>query len=644
MNGIDLTGRIRIDRRTRRISSVGAAEVRVGPVQLLRAPLNWRARTQVFTAKGQRFLGLPVKGAVSLALAGGRTKVALSVGAPDIPKLRAAAGVDRLSGDLTVAATNDDGLVLDSLKLSFPGLSFGFVTIDDAELGITRPSASVYHYDGQATVYAFPRAPIGIGGELGIGAGDDYLKVGASVENLNRPLWAAVFLQKVGLTLQFDPFGWTGAAAVTAGPQFRFRDQLISTARLDGALSYLSGSGGEPGSLSLSGALQLMGEVNAADGKLKVSGDRVDLSGNAQFTVGGYGIEGGVDGWVADAGFNAEGKVKLAIPGPDAEGEGVLSSRGLAACRRGFGPDVGFGYEWGEGIGGLDFMAGSCDIGPWRQISGSRQAGPAGIAVRVARGQRQLTAVARAASAAPDVALVAPDGTRYAPTSAPIVDATTYAVRDPETAATYFAIAKPAAGTWRLEPLPGSAPVTRYESAAPLARVGIRARVRGRGARRTLTVRLRHRAGAQVTFVERGARSRRVLGTVKRDRARLRFRPALGPGGKRAILALVSRDGRPAGVSRRVASFHTGARRPPRPRRVRIRKAGYTRRISWAGRRTLLYTVDVRTGDGRHLRYTRPGSRRRVSVPRVPRGKHIRVAITATSKQGVASRPARARR
>ena len=120
INGIDLNGRIRIDRRTRRISSVGAAQVSAGPVQLLRAPLNWRARTQVFKAAGGSFLGLPVKGAVSLAFEGGRTKVALSVGAPDLPKLRAAAGTDRLSGDLTVAATNDEGLVLDSLKLKLP--------------------------------------------------------------------------------------------------------------------------------------------------------------------------------------------------------------------------------------------------------------------------------------------------------------------------------------------------------------------------------------------------------------------------------------------------------------------------------------------------------------------------------------------
>jgi hypothetical protein len=257
------------------------------------------------------------------------------------------------------------------------------------------------------------------------------------------------------------------------------------------------------------------------------------------------------------------------------------------------------------------------------------------------RGQRQLTLVARGAAGAPGVAFVAPDGTRYTPSSAPeglVATDRVYLVQDDDTQGTYFAIERPQPGRWRIEPLPGGVAPTGYQLAKPLRPVGISARVRGR----RLIVRVRHRAGARVTLVERGRRSQKRIGTVARSRARLRLSPAFGPGGRRAILAIVQRDGLPVGTVRRVARYRVGAVRPPRPARLRVKRAGFTRRITWRARRGLAYWVDVTTTDGRHVRY-RP-RRPRIVFRRVPRGVHVRVRVVAGAPSGELSRPARRRR
>jgi hypothetical protein len=651
VNGVDLTpaspgAEIQIDKRTQVISTTGPVEVRVGPLLLLRAKFTWRAHKQVFSAKGQKFLGLQVKGGVELKLEGGRTKLTVSVGVPDDPLIRRLVPLEKLSGDLTVAATNDAGIVLDQAKVTFPSIRVGFVEVDDASLAVTRPTATAYHYDGAATVYAFPRATFGIGGIFGLGIGDGYLKAGAFVEQLNKPLWAAVFLQKVGLTLQFNPFGWTGSVGATLGPQFRFGGNLVSTLRVDGSLAYLSGNGGEPSSVELSGSAKSMGEIDLGDAKIKVSGGRADVEGHAKFKVFKYGIDGKMNGWVGGGGLNLEGNVNVSVPGPDSGGEGVVSTRGLAACRRGFGPDVGFGYSYGQGLDGIHFMASSCDIGPWRELAGA-SAARVGASTRVRRGQRQLTLVARGAAGAPGVAFVAPDGTRYQPSAAPegvVATDRVYLVQDDDTKGTYFAIKAPERGTWRIEPLPGGVAPTRYQLARPLPKVAIKARVRGRGRHRTLVVRLRRRAGARVTFVERGSRSQKRIGTVARGRARLRFSPAPGPRGRRAIVAVVQRDGLPVGTSRRVARYRSGVVRPSRPAHLRVRRAGFTRRISWRGRRGLAYRADVTTSDGRHERFRRAGRRPRIVFRRVPRGVRVRVRVVAIAPSGELSRPARRRR
>jgi hypothetical protein len=671
INGIDVTPArpgiaIRLDTRSRWITSTGPVEVRVGFLHLYRGPLSWRGRSQVFSIQGRsrdrdpgapfdvedvQVFGLPVEGSAELRFDGGKTQLNASVKIPDDPALAALRGLAGWSGDLTASATNDAGLVLDGASVAFPGLQMGFVEISDARLMITRTAAGHHHFDGAATVYPFRFARVGFSGELGFGLGDGYFRVGAGVENLNRPLVYGFFLQRVAFSVQVNPFGLTGAAGVTFGPQLRLGGSLVSAARLDGSVSYLAGTGGDPAALELAGALQLA-EADVADGKVRLSGGVIDVAGNARFTLAGFGIIGSVNGWVDGLrAFNAEGAVTVAIPGPDAMGEAVLSTRGLGACKRGFGPDVGFGYTWGRGLDGVDLFANSCDLGAWRELrpgaSASVRGRQGGRGFRVRRGTKTVALSAVGEGAPPNVAFVAPDGQRFQPSTAPEGVVSTdrvLLVQDAATRTTAFAMDAPPAGRWRIETLPGSAPVRRFRGTTSVAPVRIRARVTRRGARRILRFRLREFGNARVTFVAQGGGTRQVIGSTRRARGRLRFRPEPGRGGRRQVIALVERGGRPVGRSRRVASFPVDARRPARPRGIRIRRSVRSgRRITWHGPRALTYSVTVRTPDGRRLRYVRDGRRRRVTVPHVPRGQRIRVAIQGRSATGRLSATTRAR-
>jgi hypothetical protein len=671
INGIDVTPSrpgiaIRIDTRSQWITSSGPVEVRVGFLHLYRGPLSWRGRTQVFSIQGRsgsrdpgepfdvrdvQVFGLPVEGSAELRFDGGRTQLKASIKIPDDPGLAALRGLAGWSGDLTAAATNDAGLVLDGASVALPGLQVGFVEISDARLAITRTAAGHHHFDGGATVYPFRFARVGFTGELGFGVGDGYFRVGAGVENLNRPLVYGFFLQRLAFSVQVNPFGLTGAAGVTFGPQLRLQGSLRSVARLDGSVSYLAGAGGNPAALELAGALRLA-EADVADGSVRLSGGVIDIAGNARFTLAGFGILGNVNGWVDGLrAFNVEGAVTVAIPGPDAMGEAVLSTRGIGACKRGFGPDVGFGYRWGAGLDGVDLFANSCDLGSWRELragaGASVQGRQDGRAFRVKRGTRTVALSAVGEGAPPNVAFVAPDGQRFQPSAAPEGVVSTdrvLLVQDAATRTTAFAMDAPPAGRWRVETLPGSAPVRRFRGTTSVAPVRIRARVTGRGARRTLRYRLARLRNARVTFVAQGRGTRHTIGSTRRARGRLRFRPAPGRAGRRQVIALVERGGRPIGRSRGVASFRVGRGRPARPRGIRIRRSARSgRRITWRGPRSLLYSVTVRTPDGRRLRYLRDGTRRRVTVPHVPRGQRIRVAIQGRSAAGRVSATARAR-
>ena len=645
INGIDFTPArrgiaIKIDRGSQRISSTGPVEVRVGPLELLRATINWRSRKQIFSIAGksakkdekpkfdvkkQEFLGLAISGSAELTLEGGETKLKVAVEVPEDVELKFLRHFAGWSGELTAAATNDAGLVLDAAMLNFPSITFGgFIDVQNASLVVSRQSSGAYHWDGGATVYPFRNSTAGLIGKLGWGRGDGYFKLGAGAEQLNKPLFDGIELQKLFLAFQRNPFGLSGSAGITFGPQFRLGDKLISSARLDGGFAYVAANGSDPRSIAFDGNLEVL-EAHAADGKLTVQPGKIDASGNFEFEKFGYGFRGAVSGWFDRTGFDLEGRVGVSLPGPDEDGEAVMSGRGVGACRHGFGPDVGFGYRWGKGLGGLDVIGRSCDLGNWRQARASAaQAGAP--AVHIGR-TRTLAIQVSGQGTAPLVSFTSPSGRVYLPDpDGSFADVRALLFRDPATQAEYLAIDKPARGNWKIQALPGSVPVTRVRSSVALAPLRIRARVSGHGAQRTVRYQIGHRGPASIAFYEQGRTSRKRIGTARGSRGRLRLRPAVGAGGTRRVVAVISRFGHPV-QARRVAAFRTGRVRLPRAQRVRIARHGSNRVVSWRGPPGR-YVVEVRTSDGRHLRYVSTGNRHRVTVDMVPRRVRVRANVS----------------
>src|SRR5262249_5284727 len=147
------------------------------------------------------------------------------------------------------------------------------------------------------------------------------------------------------------------------------------------------------------------------------------------------------------------------------------------------------------------------------------------------------------------------------------------AVPFPTAARTVVVLNHPQPGTWKITRTAGSAPIRQARAASGLTAPRIRATVRRAGNRRVLLYRVRGLGhGVTVTFAEQAGRVFRMLGTARAAHGAIRFAPADGVRGRRAIVALVSVDGQPR--SRAVVTSYAapGPIRPARVQLLRIRR------------------------------------------------------------------------
>src|SRR5262249_10485434 len=130
---------------------------------------------------------------------------------------------------------------------------------------------------------------------------------------------------------------------------------------------------------------------------------------------------------------------------------------------------------------------------------------------------------------------------------------------------TYVVLAHPRPGRWRI----AGDGIAEVRTAALRPAPRVRATLRhGR-----LSYRIAPRRGQTVTFAEHGRGVARTV-TVARRSGSLRFRPADGAGGRRAITALVQQDDLPR-TRITVARFVAPPRaRPAKPRAVKLALGG----------------------------------------------------------------------
>jgi hypothetical protein len=151
-------------------------------------------------------------------------------------------------------------------------------------------------------------------------------------------------------------------------------------------------------------------------------------------------------------------------------------------------------------------------------------------------------------------------------------------------------------------------PVTTAASASAASRCASRTSRSNRG---------RGLSHQKMMFVEEGKGVRDVIATTRKRRGKIRFHPASGPRGRRAIAAIVTRQGVPR-AQMTVAHYKApGPLLPGRPRHVRLRRRGSKLVVRWkAAPRARRYAVAWALRDGRHQ--AKIVRRHRLRIRRVP--------------------------
>ena len=619
----------------------------------------------------QRVLGLPVSGVVQpKLLPDGTAKLPMNLKLP--APLGGIVG-GPLTDDVELTTDNAAGIRLDKgrIRIALPEVSLGMASIS--------PFAVTYDAD-----------PFTFQGDLGItlpvvgGTIDGHfvLTNGAFVDATANysppapgiPVAGFAYLTRVGLNVHKGR-SCTDATAIqisgdmSAGPKL-FGSSLAS---VTGSARYSLPESAcrRPGVFRIDGTGEIVGlPVGQVYVQFVTDGT---LTFGAEIVLGSEsnGLSGSIDGGIAldDGDFFARGKVAVTVLNYDvASVEAIVGSVGIGACAKlellpiplpPFVPkpptriNAGAKYRWDDG---LTLYPGNCNIGDLvpARFDGLQKAGnetQQAATIEVKPGTPVQTFVGRGADEAPGFALVGPGGERYETPEpeqgvASLAD-NVIALSDDQLRQASVTVEKPAAGTWKLEPLPDSAALTGAEGAAggPAPKVSASVkRVRGRIFRLKYSAKLP--AGAKLAFLEQGGE--RIGKVLRRSgKGTIRFRAADGAAGRRKIFARVESEAGPlAGPV--VAAFQApGPVKPGRPRQVSLRRSqgkNPSLRVSWRPASNAdHYVVRAVLRDGRRLERSVPRRRLSMKVPAVPGFDTATVTVYGVAKNGRVGKGAKAK-
>lgn len=289
------------------------------------------------------------------------------------------------------------------------------------------------------------------------------------------------------------------------------------------------------------------------------------------------------------------------------------------------------------------FPSGGCDLGAYKQVFDLDKATASGksMRVRIPRNLRWAVLRMKGTERAPSAQVTGP-GLKVKTTTRPRLKATYLPVVDTSRNTTYLQIVRPRGGTYRVTTLRGSSPLKDVSVARAERKARVRGKVLGRGYKRVLRWKANRAARQTISFFEQSRSGRKPIGTTRRARGSLRFRPATAKSGTRKVIAVVSRHGSPQSTVTAARFRGPAPRRPRRPSTVRIRRSADSVLVTWGatGRGTRHYRV--RVDAGRQPVVHLP-SRRRLVVPHLPRRRKVEVAVRGISALGMKGRVAKAR-
>jgi hypothetical protein len=268
---------------------------------------------------------------------------------------------------------------------------------------------------------------------------------------------------------------------------------------------------------------------------------------------------------------------------------------------------------------------------------------PTDTSFDVAKGLPSIGLELHGDGGAPDVTLHGPDGEEYTTGGQLSLPEKPFLfLRDDESSIAYVAVDKPTAGKWTVTANEGSAPMTSVEIAQGLDKPSIKASVSGDGAKRTIDYEMEPQPGVTFTFAEEGDGVYSEIGDAKEAKGHLTFKPVNEVGGKRKIVAIVSRDGVPT-ETLDVATFQ--APPPPKmtpPQGLRAQHKGEKVLVRFkpvAGADS--YSVTLATSDGySQLEIAQKPKAIFPDVSPVLKGK---VSVASVAGNGDAGNPAKAR-
>ncbi len=571
---------------------------------------------------------------LKLALAGDG-KLVFSQGKVTLKtNLRLPAPFETYSGGVDLVADNFSAIKLDGLHVSAKELPFGFHDLELDYIADPPTFTGTLHWRQEAIGGDDYDATIRIvNGTL------EFVKVAGTFGAPGKKIYPPfVFMRYLGLSLKTKPnLVLGGQTIITAGPSFGdtsvlsigrpFDDYgtvdltLTWPFKLDAfapvyILGYKLGSGELhytfPGKVSF--------KANASLGNCSIVGAKMQLSGFVNAANPPQ--------------FNAEGKATACLAGASVSVDGVLSSKGVAACGEfGFGKfsvSAGAGHFWS---GGTELKLVKCSTEKYK-VAGRRQAGGART-FQVGAGLKQLNVEVTGDSGPPLVTVAGPNGVSYTAGATVTKGDNFIAVPDAASKTQTLLIPNPAPGTYTVTPGAGSPNITGLELDRPVAAPTVKGTVRKLGARRELRYSVTNLDGRRVEFFEEGSGEFRALGTAKGATGTLRWVPKTLTGGTRQVTAVVSQGETP--LSKRTLATYVLPK--PRPAgRARALKATHRAGrlvLTWKpGANAKRQELTVLLGNGLRTFYRVSGRTRTLTVPSVAAKETGTVTVTAIRADG----------
>lgn len=672
VNGIDFAapgtnGTFTVDTKAHTVAAKGPYTVQAGAIKLQQGSRTWDV-TQVqkvedLSAFGVKLFGLPVKGTADVSFDAQGAIIQVNVELPS--PFSGVRGITKLRTTMT------DGLKLSGLTITADTLPIGPVELRNLSIVYTGENDGL---EGTVDVYLPPAAGKAVSAGFGIANGafkHAELEAAPPLPGFPLPLWATppVTLNKVGFAAKNDDTGFrlSGGVLIAAGPTIAG----MTPVSIDGLPS--SGGGaylfipkkGDYAEIGASGKIAIL-DIPVASGGLKIRTDgplTFKGSANIDFEIIDVNvlIEGGIN--LSNAEFYAGGKGSACVSLLDLEGcakvSAILSSIGFAVCGSleghekisGASVSIGLGYDrkW-KGSGHL----GDCKYDEYKpaSLTGSgaraKRLAADGIASRLQSGGGAQTIVLpggdgrgvriKGAGSRPGFTFAGPGGrtiTVAAGTSEPTVGGNVAALPvGPDEVE--LQVRQPA-GSWTLTPAAGST-IASVSTAEQLPTPKLSGRVRKAGGRaRALTVKAGDLGGQTLIVRELlpdGGTSE--IGKVRKaGTTTLRFTPTDGPGGKRAIEAVLVNGDRQVGTQPITSYTAPPPGKLPAPKTVTLKrsKTGLTvkwKKVAGAGR----YRIRVSGSDGRLQILTAEAKATRIKIADLTADDNVQVKVSAVTKLG----------